>query len=292
MSDHDLEQIAEIIAVRSYKKGAIIIEEMSEAERFFIIHKGKIEITKRYDGDEEFVLSVQSDGDFFGEMALLDEGRRSASVRAIEPTTVFEISRNDFETLLYKAPALAYRIMKELSARLRESGALLISHLKQRNRQLLQSYVETMRIVASSLPPQPEGRPPVADLMLAVGRELGVGDEELLGFEFGGLLHDLGARSPSGRSELERIIPQILGARGGFEGGIDAEQGKKATPAVDRLIALADAYAGLVAEGASSEKAILAELKEGVPERFDAEALKALGRVAAAKAHDKKGKHG
>lgn len=288
MSDHDLLQIAEIITLRSYKKGAVIIEEMSEAERFFIIHKGKIQITKHYDGDEEFVLSVQSDGDFFGEMALLDEGKRSASVRAIEPTTVMEISRNDFETLLYKAPALAYRIMKELSSRLRETGALLISHLKQRNRQLLMAYIETIRIIAGSLTPQNAKGPPIIELVLNIGHELGLQDDRLLTVEFKGLIHDLGALISSELSVLEGVIPNILGAQGSFEGGTSSKLEER-SPDIDRLIALADAYAKIVAKGDVDDAAALIELKEDVPSRFDAESIEALGRVIESQRKVKKG---
>ncbi len=196
MSDHDLRQIAEIIVERKYEKNAVIIEEMTEAERFFIIHKGKIEISKSFEGGDKFILSVQSDGDFFGEMALLDEGRRSATVRALEPTTVLEISRANFETLLYKAPVLAYRIMKELSARLRETGALLISHLKQSNRQIYRAYIDTISILLQLLERRDarsgQRTHRVHRLALALGRELGLSEEALLDLELGALFHDIG----------------------------------------------------------------------------------------------------
>jgi CRP-like cAMP-binding protein len=277
MSDHDLTQIAEIIVIKNYKKGAVIIEEMSDAERFFIIYTGKIEITKHYDDDEEFVLSVQSDGDFFGEMALLDEGKRSASVRAIEPTTVMEISRNDFETLLYKAPALAYRIMKELSSRLRETGALLISHLKQRNRQLLKAYVETIRIIAGSVAPRSASAQPVSELALSIGRELGLRDEDLLTVEFNGLIHDLGALGSSEKAGLERIITNMLGAQGPFEGGRSASLGEESLD-IGKLIALADAYSKLRAAGSAPFAAVL-DLRAGVPALYEAPSVDALARV-------------
>lgn len=118
----------------------MIVQESSAAEIFFIICHGKIEITKKFEDGEDFILGVHSDGEFFGEMALLDEGPRSASARALEPTLVLEISRADFESLIYTAPVLAYTIMKELSSRLRQTGALLISHLQHKNRRLRQSH--------------------------------------------------------------------------------------------------------------------------------------------------------
>ena len=181
---------------KRYRKGAVIIEERTGAERFFIIYRGKIEITKKFEGDEEFVLSVQSDGDFFGEMALLDEQPRSATARAIEPTIVLETSRKNFETLLYKAPMLAYRIMRELSSRLRETGALLVSHLQQRNRQLYRSHIDTISVVVQAIEKraaQTSGRTRrVASVAKAIGKGMGLEDEQLMVLELSALLHDLG----------------------------------------------------------------------------------------------------
>ncbi len=194
--EHDLRQIAEIMVEKSYRKGAVIIEERTEAERFFIIYRGKIEITKKFESDEEFVLSVQSDGDFFGEMALLDERPRSATARALEPTIVLETTRKNFETLLYKAPTLAYRIMRELSSRLRETGALLVSHLRQRNRQLYHSHIDTIAMVVQAIEKratQTSGRTRrISSLAKAIGRGMGLADEQLMVLELSALLHDLG----------------------------------------------------------------------------------------------------
>ncbi len=192
----DLRQIAEIVEVKNYRKGSLIIKELSEADRFFIISRGKIEITKKLEQGEELVLAVQSDGDFFGEMALLDERPRSASARALESTTVLEISRSNFETLLHKAPLLAFRVMKELSARLRDTDALLISHLQQRNRLLYRAHLDTITMVVQAIErrdAQTSGRTRrVTDIAKAIGKELGLAEEELLILELSTLLHDLG----------------------------------------------------------------------------------------------------
>jgi HD-GYP domain-containing protein (c-di-GMP phosphodiesterase class II) len=196
ISDSDLSHIAEIIQQKDYPEGAVIIEELTDAERFFIIYRGKIEITKRLEDGEELVLAVQSDGDFFGEMALLDERPRSASARALEPTTVLEISRTNFETLLFKAPLLALRIMKELSTRLRETAALLISHLQQRNRLLYRSHLDTIEMVVQAIEKRDlpaSGRiRQMKDIAKFIGREMGLPEEELLILELSTLLHDLG----------------------------------------------------------------------------------------------------
>jgi HD-GYP domain-containing protein (c-di-GMP phosphodiesterase class II) len=318
MSEYDLKQIVSIITVKNYDKGAAIIEEMTEAERFFIIYKGKIEITKRFEDGEEFVLSVQSDGDFFGEMALLDEGRRSATVRALDPTTVLEISRNDFDTLLYKAPVLAYGILKELSARLRETGALLISHLKHGNRQLYRAYIDTMTMIMQVI----DKRDVRADsrasrvraLTLALGKELGLSEEEMLDLELGSLFHDLGMlavhesilgkEGPLAPGELDEIkrhveagaqmvmgvpmlakaVPLALSHHERFDGhGYPRGLSGAEIPLASRIIALSDAFVAMTRDRPYKRRitaeAAVEELRGASGSQFDPLVVDAFLRV-------------
>jgi CRP-like cAMP-binding protein len=216
MSDYDLQQIAEITEEKTYAKGEAIIEERTSAERFFIIYRGKIEITKQFEDGEQFVLAVHSDGDFFGEMALLDEGPRSATARAVEPTSVLEITRPDFETLLYKAPVVAYHIIRELSSRLRETGALLVSLLHRRNRQLYRSYLDTITTIIRAVE---AGKSGVAGksrktraVARAVGQRMALSEEQMLTLEINALAAGLGIEgfpeplSPKAGAVVQRII--------------------------------------------------------------------------------------
>jgi CRP-like cAMP-binding protein len=222
MSEHDLGQIAEITEEKKYAKGDVIIEERTSAERFFIIYKGKIEITKQFEDGEEFVLAVHSDGDFFGEMALLDEGLRSATARAVEPTTVVEITRLNFETLLYKAPVVAYHIIRELSSRLRETGALLISFLQRRNRQLYRSYLDTItmiiRAVEDQLPGARQQSRQVQHVARVIGQHLELSEEEMLTLEINALVGGLGIKEFPEPLSLKpgAVVQRIIAVAAGF----------------------------------------------------------------------------
>ena len=216
MSDYDLQQIAEITEEKTYSKGEAIIEERTSAERFFIIYRGKIEITKQFEDGEQFVLAVHSDGDFFGEMALLDEGPRSATARAVEPTSVLEITRPNFETLLYKAPVVAYHIIRELSSRLRETGALLISLLRRRNRQLYRSYLDTITTIIQAVQAGKSGvagkSQRIRDVAGAIGQQMKLPEEQRLTLEINSLAAGLGIEgfpeplSPKPGALVQRII--------------------------------------------------------------------------------------
>jgi HD-GYP domain-containing protein (c-di-GMP phosphodiesterase class II) len=319
--EQDLRQIAEIMVEKSYRKGAVIIEEHTEAERFFIIHRGKIEITKRFEGGEEFVLSVQSDGDFFGEMALLDEQPRSATARALEPTVVLETSRKNFETLLYKAPTLAYRIMRELSSRLRETGALLVSHLQQRNRQLYRSHIDTIAMVVRAVEKrdaQTSGRTRrVAGLAKAMGREMGLADEQLMVLELSTLLHDLGMlavpesllakpgplasreyeairKHPQISKEmiegipfLEKAIPEVFHHHERFNGeGYPKGLAGTSIPLASRILAVVDAFEAMTRgrpyrDRLGADRAI-EEIRKLAGTQFDPEVVAALERLRGA----------
>jgi HD-GYP domain-containing protein (c-di-GMP phosphodiesterase class II) len=318
VSDADLRQIAEIMVMRSYRKGATIIRELSEADRFFIIYKGKIEITKKLERGEELVLAVQSDGDFFGEMALLDARPRSASARAVEPTTVMEISSTNFEGFLYKAPRLAFRIMRELSGRLRDTDALLISHLQQRNRLLFRSHLDTIAMLVHAIErrdPRTVGRTRRrTDLAKTIGKEMGLPEEELLILELGTLLHDLGMLampedllekpSPLASGEyakvkthtekgremieglpfLERAIPHVVHHHEKFDGsGYPDGLAGTSIPQSSRIIAVVDAFDAMTRERPYrqrlSEEEAIAEITQGSGTHFDPDVVKLLARL-------------
>ena len=147
----DLLEIASITTEKQYEPGDIIIEENSSADTFYIIFSGKVEILKQFEDGEEVVLGVYSNGEFFGEMSILDEGPRSATAKAVEPTILLHVSYNDFEQVLAFAPRIAFAIMKELSSRLRQTSALLVWQLNRRNRELEEASIETVRSVMKLL---------------------------------------------------------------------------------------------------------------------------------------------
>jgi len=230
MSEYDLQQIAEITEEKTYEKGEAIIEERTSAERFFIIYRGKIEITKQFEDGEQFVLAVHSDGDFFGEMALLDEGPRSATARATEPTSVLEITRPNFETLLYKAPVVAYHIIRELSSRLRETGALLVSLLHRRNRQLYRSYLDTITTIIQAVETGKSGVPvksrKTRAVARAIGQRMGLSEEQMLTLEINALAAGLGIEEfPEPLSPKPgAVVQQIIAAAVGFVAASNPEE--------------------------------------------------------------------
>jgi CRP/FNR family cyclic AMP-dependent transcriptional regulator len=111
----DLQRIGKVVVARSYAKGEQIVGEGEQAVAFYVIVKGKVEITK---GGE--VLNTLRAGDGFGEMALLDGFPRVASVKAAEDTECLVMTRWDFGAELRLNPTIALAMLPVMSKRIRE----------------------------------------------------------------------------------------------------------------------------------------------------------------------------
>ncbi len=94
--------------------GELVIREGERGERFYLIARGKVVVTA---GAEERPLAVLSDGDFFGEMALLSKAPRAASVRAIEPCTFLVLEKQRFQSLLAASPGIRAAVERARTAR-------------------------------------------------------------------------------------------------------------------------------------------------------------------------------
>lgn len=115
----ELLQIQSVGKAVKFQPEQEIIAEKDEGTALFIILHGEVRIVRKDDEGREVILAILKDGDFFGEMAILDGKSRSATVIANEETEVFIIQRNDFVDFLYMYPSLSISLLKELTRRLR-----------------------------------------------------------------------------------------------------------------------------------------------------------------------------
>ncbi|MGD8567082.1 MAG: Crp/Fnr family transcriptional regulator [Gammaproteobacteria bacterium] len=118
-SEAELQAISNVTAVRTYPKNTIIISEGDNSDSLYAILSGKVKVYLSDDEGREIIINIQGAGEYFGELALLDDAPRSASVMTLEETRLAVISKSAFEECLTKHPELGLRIIRELSARLR-----------------------------------------------------------------------------------------------------------------------------------------------------------------------------
>jgi CRP-like cAMP-binding protein len=121
-----LDSLARSAKVRRFAPGELLAREGEDAAAFFVLCEGQAEVVKGLGQKGERVVGRLTDGDFFGEMALLDGFPRSASVRAVSDCECLALARWDFLGLVRTSPEVALAILPVLSRRLREcEGELL-----------------------------------------------------------------------------------------------------------------------------------------------------------------------
>jgi len=92
-----------------------------------VIASGRVKVCVSSSGGKELILATLGPGQFFGEMALLDDAPRSATVVAQLPSSTYRIRRQDFDQLLESHPSIARKLLRELSLRLRRANAQMES---------------------------------------------------------------------------------------------------------------------------------------------------------------------
>lgn len=111
-------QLLEHMKMRSLLPGEGIIREGDVDDSMFIISSGKVKITKTSEAGTELVLAHLTDGAFFGEMALLSESPRTASVIAEEETLLFEVSRDTLDEVVKNFPSVKHILLRFYRQRL------------------------------------------------------------------------------------------------------------------------------------------------------------------------------
>jgi CRP-like cAMP-binding protein len=118
--------VAGIVEEVSVPPGTKICSDGDPADRFFFVIEGKVRISKHIPGVGEEALAILEPGDYFGEMALIDEAPRSADVIANTTVLLGAIDKQKFEDLLFMHKDLAYDLLwtlvRTLSTRLREAN--------------------------------------------------------------------------------------------------------------------------------------------------------------------------
>jgi CRP-like cAMP-binding protein len=118
LSKAEIDSIVRVAAPKTVPAGEVLCREGTSGHEFFLISDGEAIVTQR--GRR---LRRLGPGDFFGELALLDRGTRSATVRAEGPMTLYVIRELDFAALLDEVPALSHKLLATLASRLREAEA-------------------------------------------------------------------------------------------------------------------------------------------------------------------------
>ncbi|MBL8063098.1 MAG: cyclic nucleotide-binding domain-containing protein [Anaerolineales bacterium] len=155
LSDEELQEMAALTEFRAYPPEHLLCHEGAYEEIFYIIADGRAVISKFIgEGEGERVLRHVGKGDLIGEMALIQNAPRSATVRTLTDCVVLEMGKADFETMLSRSPRMALNIVRITLDRLRENDQMAIRHLQNTNkilRQLDRNKLEFIQVAAHEL---------------------------------------------------------------------------------------------------------------------------------------------
>jgi len=133
LSSEDVESLRQLWQPRALKAGEVLFRKGELGNSMVIIEEGRIEITVPIDNQKkEMQISVLHEGEFVGELALLDELPRTATAKALGPCRVQEMVREDFLEFVHQRPSVALSMLSEMSQRLRATNELVQS-LASRN---------------------------------------------------------------------------------------------------------------------------------------------------------------
>lgn len=120
LSPEDLEQIAEIAQEQLFPAESVICREDEPGDSLFIIVHGNVNVMKKTESGNQTVLAVRKDGDFVGEMAILESSRRSAALHADGDVRMLVLNGDSFKAILRDRPEVAISVLQHISRRVRE----------------------------------------------------------------------------------------------------------------------------------------------------------------------------
>jgi len=119
LSDSELRVILESVREVHYPRASIVFYEGDLADSLLLIVSGKVKVVLLGEEGQETILEILPSGSFFGELALIEDGRRSATVITLEKATFLHLKRDAFLMAVQAKPAIAMRILKQLAKKVR-----------------------------------------------------------------------------------------------------------------------------------------------------------------------------
>jgi CRP/FNR family transcriptional regulator len=125
LSAEELERVARVAVARRFAAGEVVFKEGDEGRTCYIVRSGRARAIREHPDGRAITLAHFNPGDIFGEMAMLDGERRSATVEATEGTEAIAILSADMHRLLHEHPGISVKLIAALGQRLRSTNERL-----------------------------------------------------------------------------------------------------------------------------------------------------------------------
>lgn len=136
----EIEQVIARSHIQNYKAGTVLCRENAIEYTFYMLLEGDVEVSKGINQQEMHLLKTLTAGDFFGEMALIHNAPRAATVSAKTDVITLELNKDDFDEILKQSPSVSMAMVREISNRLRQNDNLAIEDLRIRAAELADAY--------------------------------------------------------------------------------------------------------------------------------------------------------
>jgi len=148
LSPEELEHVAQVAMPRRFQAGEIVFKEGDEGSTCYVVRSGRARAVREHPDGRSITLAHFGPGDIFGEMAMLDGDRRSATVESIDETDAIAILSADMHRLLREYPDISVKLIAALGRRLRDTN----ERLARQSFQTVQSRVAAVlaELVASA----------------------------------------------------------------------------------------------------------------------------------------------
>jgi CRP-like cAMP-binding protein len=155
LKDDELQEMAGLTEFCTYPPDHILCHEGEYEDVFYIVAEGSVVVSKKMlEETGERIMRVGGRGDVVGEMALIQNAPRAATVRTLTECTLLEMGKKDFETILSQSPRMAIDIIRITLDRMRANDHMAIAELQRTNnvlRQLDRNKLEFIQVAAHEL---------------------------------------------------------------------------------------------------------------------------------------------
>lgn len=119
LNPEEVENLSRLLVVRRFSAGQIVFHHGDPGGLLYIVSKGRVKITHSTPDGQEAMLAIVGVGDFFGELALLDDSPRSATAEALESTETLTLHREDFMRFIQANPDFSLHVLQTMARRIR-----------------------------------------------------------------------------------------------------------------------------------------------------------------------------
>lgn len=125
LSKDEMLEIAMITNEKSVSKGEVIYRAGERTDSLYVIHKGRVKITRTNEAGKEQILRLIGPGQFMGELTLFNDKPSTDTAIATENTIMCKIDGKDIKSLMGRYPTISFKILEELSKRLEKAETLV-----------------------------------------------------------------------------------------------------------------------------------------------------------------------